>query len=370
MDARYRVLHSLNAARVCAEFLVVNFHVSLTPASFLKNDKVAQALMSFFFVLSGFMAMYTNTGTDFSAPAAKMDYISRRLSKTYPTYLIWTLLDLPGTIVKHIQFALQCPLYWISLASQPVLLQAWLGCYHIASSNPVGWYLCTLFWLWFLFPFLPVRKMFASHPWTSVVCLYFASILGFLAFAGFSNMNTRTPPPLRACEFLMGCCMAFTLDKPVNGWLALTGLLGFLAYWISTRAMPELFNQEDVSFTCALWPYVRWQPDPCSLLSTFSIVWCLLVQWLAASELLERDSFILRIMHWDCFKSLSAFSLQLYLSHVTIATGLMSASVSMGIADWWSTDSLILTCYLLAYWYSTIEQPVLAWIRARLTCTK
>jgi hypothetical protein len=164
--------------------------------------------------------------------------------------------------------------------------------------------------------------------------------------------------------------MAFTLDKPVNGWLALTGLLGFLAYWISTRAMPELFNQEDVSFTCALWPYVRWQPDPCTLLSTFSIVWCLLVQWLAASELQERDSFILRIMHWDCFKSLSAFSLQLYLSHVTIATGLMSASVSMGIADWWSTDSLILTCYLLAYWYSTIEQPALAWIRARLTCTK
>jgi peptidoglycan/LPS O-acetylase OafA/YrhL len=92
MDARYRVLHSLNAARVCAEFLVVNYHVSLTPTSFLKNDKVAQALMSFFFVLSGFMAMYTNASTDFSARPAKMDYISRRFSKTYPTYLLWTLL--------------------------------------------------------------------------------------------------------------------------------------------------------------------------------------------------------------------------------------------------------------------------------------
>jgi peptidoglycan/LPS O-acetylase OafA/YrhL len=169
MDARYRVLHLLNAARVCAEYLVANFHVSLTPTSFLKNDKVAQALMSFFFVLSGFMAMYTNTGTDFSAGPAKMDYISRLLSKTYPTYLIWTLLDLPGTMVKHIDFAGQCQLYWISLALQPVLLQAWLSCYHIGSSNPVGWYLCTLFWLWFLFPFIPVKKLFSSHPWTSVV---------------------------------------------------------------------------------------------------------------------------------------------------------------------------------------------------------
>jgi len=370
MDARYRVLHSLNAARVCAEYLVVNFHVSLTPTSFLKNDKVAQALMSFFFVLSGFMAMYTNTATDFSAGPARMDYIRRRLSKTYPTYLIWTLLDLPGTIVKHMDFARQCHLYWISLASQLVLLQAWLGCYHIGSSNPVGWYLCTLFWLWFLFPFLPVQKLFSSQPWTSAVSLYIVSVTGFLALAGFTNMNTRTLPPLRVCEFLMGSCMAFTLDKPVNGWLPLAGMLGFLAFWILTRAIQDLFTQEDVSFMCVLWPSIPWRPDPSSILSTFSIVWCLLVQWLAASELKERDSFVLRILHWECFKSLSAFSLQLYLSHVTIATGLISASVWIGIADWWSTDSLILSCYILGYCYSTIEQPGLAWIRARFTRTK
>jgi peptidoglycan/LPS O-acetylase OafA/YrhL len=164
MDARHRVLHSLNAARVCAEFLVVNFHVTLTPTSFLKNDMVEQALMSFFSFLSGFMAMYSNTCTDLSAGPAKMDYISRRLSKTYPTYLIWTLLYLPGTIVKHIYFACQRPLYWISLALQPVLLQAWLGCYHFGIRNPVGWYLCTLFLLWFLFPFIPIQNMFSSNP--------------------------------------------------------------------------------------------------------------------------------------------------------------------------------------------------------------
>jgi hypothetical protein len=39
----------------------------------------------------------------------------------------------------------------------------------------------------------------------------------------------------------------------------------------------------------------------------------------------------------------------------------------MGIGDWWSTDSIILTCYSLAYWYSTIEQQGLAWIRALFT---
>ncbi len=98
MDARYRVLHSLNAARVCAEFLVVNYNVSLTPTSFLKNDKVAQALKSFFFVLSGFMAMYTNASTDFSAGPAKMDYISRCFSKTYPMYLLWTLFGAVGGV--------------------------------------------------------------------------------------------------------------------------------------------------------------------------------------------------------------------------------------------------------------------------------
>jgi hypothetical protein len=167
----------------------------------------------------------------------------------------------------------------------------------------------------------------------------------------------------------MGACITFTLEKPVNGWLVLACLLCFLGYWILTRAMPDLFAQEDVSLICALWPAIRsWRPDPSSLLSSFSIVWCLLVQWLAASELKEQDSFVLRILHWECFKSLSAFSLQLYLSHITIAMGLVSATAAVGVTDWWSTDSLILSCYGLAYWYSsTIEPAAFAWIRARFT---
>jgi hypothetical protein len=139
----------------------------------------------------------------------------------------------------------------------------------------VGWYLCTLFWLWLLFPFIPIPQFCSSDPWTSVVSLYCVSVLGFLAFAGFTNMNTRALPPLRVCEFLMGACITFTLEKPVNGWLVLAGLLGFLGYWILTRAMPDLFAQEDVSLICALWPAIRsWRPDPSSLLSSFSIVWC------------------------------------------------------------------------------------------------
>jgi hypothetical protein len=170
------------------------------------------------------------------------------------------------------------------------------------------------------------------------------------------------------------CCSGTSVDRFIlelhrSSRTTLTGLLSFLAFWILTRAIQDLFTQEDVSFICVLWPSIPWRPDPSSILSTFSIVWCLLVQWLAASELKERDSFVLRILHWDCFKSLSAFSLQLYLSHVTIATGLISASVWIGIADWWSTDSLILSCYILGYWYSTIEQPGLAWICARFTRT-
>jgi hypothetical protein len=52
---RYITFHSLNAVRVCAEFCVVHFHI--TPGrdgGFLKHGTGASALMSFFFVLSGF----------------------------------------------------------------------------------------------------------------------------------------------------------------------------------------------------------------------------------------------------------------------------------------------------------------------------
>ena len=360
---RYRVLHSLNAARVCAEYCVVHYHVA-PGGGFLKNDKMASALMSFFFVLSGFMAMHTNMDTDFSVAGAKWDYVSRRLQRTYPTYLIWILIDMPGNLMQHWQLANECPLFWVALASQPVLLQAWLGCFHTGASNGVGWYLCTLFWLWFMFPFLPTRRLFSSWPRVKIACLYCASVLGFVAFSGLHPSNTRALPILRAGEFLMGCCAALTLDTPVSGWLALLAVLGFAAFCGVSHALPWLWRFQDAQDVCRFWPTHKPEIDPTTLLSLFSPAWCVLIQWLAATELSGGGGPVMSALQWGFFRSLSGFSLQLYLSHSVVGDGLRHLAAVLGLADWWSADTLILSLYLLAYLYSTQEQAALGWAGA------
>ena len=363
--SRYPTFHSLNAARVCAEYCVVHYHIALEGNGLLKNKDGASALMCFFFVLSGFMAMHTNMDTDFSVVGAKADYIYRRLQKVYPTYIIWILLDTPGNLVYWWDFAAGCPLFWMSIASQPILLHAWLGSSHIGTTNGVSWYLCTLFWLWLVFPFVNVKTLFSARPWMSIICLYVLSILTGVLMSGFYSVNSRELPIIRLFEFLMGCCVAFTLDRPVNGWFVVLPLLCLFTYWVVTYTMPALWYIEDApkAKLCQLWPRQQQQSiilNPTLLLSMFSVVFCLVIHWLASTERSGKGGF--SMLQWDFFKSLSTFSLHIYLSHNAISTFLKFLFNQFGILSWWNTDTLMLACYLIAYWYSKVEPKVLRWL--------
>ena len=254
-----------------------------------------------------------------------MAFISKRLSKVYPAYFTWFLLDIPGTTVSTKEI---CPLFWLAIASQPVILHSWLGCQHIAISNGVGWYLCTLFWLWCLYPFLQPKRLFASMVWPKILGLYVLSLAGWAAFYQFSVVYTRAVPLLRLCEFLMGCGAVFTLDRPLNGWGVLLAALTFPVYCAFTFEMPGLWGSGGLNGSCQLWP-PRAQPEinPTIFLSKFALPWCLVIHYLAATEL---SGACLAPLHWDCFKSLSGFSLHAYLSHYTVACALRTVSNWLG----------------------------------------
>lgn len=338
-------LHSLNALRVCMEFCVIHYHVSFffpEPSGFLSHHDVSDNLMSFFFVLSGFVAMHSTRAVDFSEPGAKRAYIVKRFSKNYPVYLAWIVLDLPGAVVSHWKIANSCWLFWVSLAAQPGLLHSWLGCQHIGLSNGVGWYLCTLFWLWLAFPFLQAHRL---PGWPSVAVLYCVSLLVWLAMHPFHTYYTRAVPLLRLPEFLMGCATALTLDRPVNGWLVVLGVCAFLAYCAFTFVQPDVWPSEQLHGQCQLW-IRRQQPDinPTIFLSKFSLVWCVLIQRLAADETGGTEW-----LRWDAFRSLSRFSLHAYLGHYTLACALATASKAAGVFQFWSFPSMLLACYALAY---------------------
>ena len=237
-------LHSLNAARVLAEYVVVHYHISfLFPESkgMLSQGTMPDNLMSFFFVLSGFVATYSNRHVDFGEHSNKVQYISKRFNKTYIFYLLMFALDIPGTIIgRHTD----CKYFWLSLLSQPLLVHSWLGIQHISISNGVGWYLCTLYWLWIIFPYLQVSRMFSFHPWIKLCVLYGLSVLLWIMLAPFNIVYTRAVPLFRIFEFLMGCCVAFTLDRKIPDIIILGGILLFFSYCAFDFHHPEIWPNE------------------------------------------------------------------------------------------------------------------------------
>ena len=268
------------------------------------------------------------------------------------------------------EFANACPLFWVSIASQPIILHAWMGSWRVGTINTVCWYLCTLFWLWFIFPFINIKHLFAARPWASILCLYSISLLCFTLMSDFHQMDVGQLPIMRLCEFMMGCCVAFTLDKPINGWFVLILLLCFFAYCAATYSQPDLWSIEDVPIQCKFWQQIRHQTitlNPTLLHSMFSFVFCLTIHWLAAKE--NREEVGISMLEWDFFKSLSTFSLEIYLSHFTVAKILVSTFRQCGILNWWSTDTLILACYLIAYVYSKLVSSIMSYLMFSLSLT-
>jgi peptidoglycan/LPS O-acetylase OafA/YrhL len=153
-------LHSINAIRVIAEFAVVRLHV-------IENrylDRLANNeshmlgpygldIMSFFFVLSGFVMMYTYHDTDFSCWAVKVTFIRRRLLMAYPAFLFMWLCAFPGLIFEWSMGLRDCWARKLCTFMQLGMLDSWLGCGCSQPVLGVTWFLSCLMWFWIAFPF-------------------------------------------------------------------------------------------------------------------------------------------------------------------------------------------------------------------------
>ncbi len=353
-------LHTLNAARVIAEYAVVHCHLSGEfpgEHGILSGMTVAESLMSFFFVLSGFVAMHCNVDEDFSQLSNAKEYIKRRFRKTYPFYLLMFLVDLPGAILTKNQYG--CDLSWVSFASQPLLLQSWIGAYHLGTSNIVGWYMCTLYWLWVFFPCLKVKWMLQSYPWIKIHLMYWLGVALWIVMFEYSLQSTRTVPIFRLFEFGMGCAVEFTLERKIHGVFVMIGLAMFWVYCSLDFQYPDMWYHQPSPSNCTLWPVNRDKKiSPTIVLNKFSIVWAVLIHWLAASELSSSKNCVVQALQYEGFKHLSKYSLHLYLSHTIVATCIKTIFSAVGLFAWWDLDTLIITCYLVAYAMYVWVQPI------------
>jgi hypothetical protein len=195
------MLHSLNGLRVGAEFLVVHYHLTArSPGRMFSSD-----LMSFFFVLSGFVSAYANP----DGPTE--GFMRRRLGTMLGPFWLSSLMDLPAAIMT--QPIPGCDLFWPGCLMQALLLSPWTGHFHFAHPNSVAWYAACLVWLWLCFAWLPPGGVFKSRPWTVALGLYAVSQLLFLLATPLMEETKRILPILRLPEFYMGCAIAYADRK-------------------------------------------------------------------------------------------------------------------------------------------------------------
>ncbi len=185
-DARPR-LPALTSLRFFAAFHVVIFHfqamqIFIGPAWFQKLSSIGYAGVSFFFVLSGFILVYTYAGQ----PMILKNFWRARFARIYPAYAFSLLVTAPffffGVLTMNIPFFAWAKAH-LKLASALVLslLQAWVP-QAALTWNAVAWSLSVEAFFYLLFPFLMLLFVRRSQPQLLLIAV--ASWLASLAFSG------------------------------------------------------------------------------------------------------------------------------------------------------------------------------------------
>jgi peptidoglycan/LPS O-acetylase OafA/YrhL len=167
-NARPR-LPALTSLRFFAALHVVFFHflafkIFTSQGWFGQFSSIGYVGVSFFFVLSGFILVYTYAGRDVSAGA----FWRARFARIYPA-LAFSLL-LTGPFFFYAALKLNVPFFAWSAAHLKLvtflvlfLLQAWVP-FAALAWNPVAWSLSDESFFYLLFPFLKKRVLNTGLP--------------------------------------------------------------------------------------------------------------------------------------------------------------------------------------------------------------
>ena len=357
------MIKSLNALRVLAEFWVVHQHLSGIPIN-RSFDAFITSLMSFFFVLSGFVITHAHKNDDLSSFESKKLFWMHRFSKVYPVFLFFWVLDFVNQAgsgeLTHNPRLLPCS------GLQLFMLNGWVGC-RTDLANAPSWYITTLAWFWFVFPWLhPVLNRFATcWPWTQMIVLNAVSFSIVAAMFPLGYWIYAPLPAVRIFEFYIGCVAAKTVETRLHwAWPLGAATLLFVFYvsmFYTAVLVPNICEGgewsflESVPFTdyCLLdWAYMT--------TTKFAVVWAVFIQWFAASELHNVPGRTFQFLEDSpLLQTMNTFSLQLYLGHITFFKLLMGLAMHMKFNSQLGLHTIFIIVYGLSYSMKLYVQPYL-----------
>ena len=204
-------------------FLLIFFFFfgSIYPLSWLPGNNGAAYAVSFFFMLSGFVAAYSRYGKPVdSSPRSIIQYIWKKLKKSYPLYVVTLLFaavynDLPLSFTINTGSHLLKPLL-VQLLKNLLLIQSWFRTGYFAY-NGVGWFLSTIFFLYLItLPALAIINKIQKSKHHVIFNTFM--VFAFIGFAFFYAWFVRDHnvefwgyifPPARVAEYLIGILLGY-----------------------------------------------------------------------------------------------------------------------------------------------------------------
>src|SRR5579859_5596099 len=233
-------LPALTSLRFFAALHVVFFHLLalkiMWNQGWLKRaSSVGYVGVSFFFVLSGFILVYTYAGREMTLKG----FWRARFARIYPAYVFSLIVT--GPFFLFAALMLKIPFYeWFGahlklvLILVPLLLQAWIPLAALAW-NSVAWSLSDETFFYFCFPFLQRRVLkFGAVSLAALAALCWLASMGMTGFYTWKNPDHLTVidadvlnafwlnavkfhPLARLPEFLLGmACGAMFLKSQKN----------------------------------------------------------------------------------------------------------------------------------------------------------
>lgn len=199
-----RKINSLQGLRVMAMIIIFLYHAELFP--------FGHFAVTFFFILSGFVAYYSNSSSEKLSISNSMKYCINRIKKFYLVYLLTLLL---GLIVNYSIFSdYEFNKKILIILSNLTLTQSFIPSpdYYF-SLNGVGWYLSSLGFCYLIFNlykrFLNNIKM---QPIILVIILWSIQLIISGLSVNLSYDETQwilyINPVMRSINFFMGMIIA------------------------------------------------------------------------------------------------------------------------------------------------------------------
>jgi peptidoglycan/LPS O-acetylase OafA/YrhL len=370
-------IYTINSIRVIAEYFVVRHHC--LPDHHFADEvnmnilgPIGEDILSFFFVLCGFVSMYSAEHSDFSTWDAKVEWALKKPSRIYPIFLLNYLCCLPVTVLVWMPEMQYCWAGYVCSFLQLFFLDAWAGCGFHFPVLGVGWFISCAVWLWMAFPFIKdflVGRVFSGgRIWTKMILINIIWSLGCLLLWNYDIYTVAPFPPMRAGEFLIGCGTAFTLQTKTP-WIIANGrymifffiVIGIYIFQLTKHNLIFLCMHETSQHEeCNLWQAgQKWMPasPPCvtileKVVNKYALVWAVVIHGLARAELDgKKDGFISRFLHAEIFQTLNRFALTLYLSHISIGYAFRWLGYQLfGFnINSWRDDILLFLVYLSCY---------------------